>query len=87
MINFINDIIATIKIFDGDIYGEIIRNFRILGDANITDINVRLDVYHYKSFLTLMHNKFNMIQVLPNKYIYKIIPHNINLNILLININ
>ena len=87
MIDLLNEIIATIKIFDGDIYGEIVRNFRILGETNISEINIRLDVYHYKSFLTLIYNKFNIIQVLPNKYIFKILPSNINLNILLINKN
>jgi hypothetical protein len=81
MINTLNELISTIKIFDGDIYGEIVRNFILLGDTNISDVNVRIDVYHYKSFLTLLHSKFNIIQISPNKFK---LPHNINLNIVLL---
>ncbi len=85
MINLLNEITSTIKIFDGDIYGEIVRKFKILGDSNINEINLRLDVYHYKSFITLMFNKFNIIQV--SKNIFKILPYNITINIMLMNKN
>jgi hypothetical protein len=62
----IHDVIAITKMFDGDIFGGAIRDFRVCNICNIKDIDIRIDNVHFKAFMTLLHTKYNVFQ-LPNK--------------------
>lgn len=65
--HIINDIISTAKIFAGDVFGGAVRDFRIGGNSDIKDVDIRLDSYYYKPFLTLMSTKYKIEQHLPCK--------------------
>lgn len=62
----INDIIATAKIFDGDIFGSAIRDYKLTGNTRIQDVDIRLDSHSFKPFIILLHTKYNVKQ-LPDK--------------------
>lgn len=53
------------KTFDGDVYGEAIRDYRICGQTNINKIDIRLESPYFKPFTILMHSKYNMTELPP----------------------
>ena len=62
----INDVIALTKVFDGDIFGGAVRDFKVIGINKIKDIDIRLDSVYYKPFVTLLHTKYT-VKHLPDK--------------------
>lgn len=66
--NVINEVIALTKTFDGDVFGEAIRDYRICGQTNIPKIDIRLENSCFKPFTILMHSKYHMTEQ-PGKII------------------
>jgi hypothetical protein len=56
----IDDIIVHIKAFDGDIYGGVIRDYKISNNTYIKDINCRVDVFMFSAFLNTLHLHFDV---------------------------
>lgn len=91
----INDIIISTKIFNGDIFGSVIRDYRIANKLSINNIDIRLDSLFINPFLTLLNMKYKVIPILPCKIYngisintYKLLPiiPNMFFNYLFINI-
>lgn len=61
--NVINEIIAMTKTFDGDVYGEAIRDYRMCGQTNVKQIDVRLDSSYFKPFTILMNSKYQLTEM------------------------
>lgn len=66
--NVINEIIAMTKTFDGDVYGEAIRDYRMCGQTTIPKIDIRLENSYFKPFTILLHSKFAITE-LPAKVV------------------
>lgn len=66
--NVINEIIAMTKTFDGDVYGQAIRDYRICGQTNIQLINIRLENSYFKPFTILLNSRYQLTE-LPAKLI------------------
>lgn len=63
----IQDILTQTKIFSGDIFGGIIRDYKIKGTKKINDIDIRLDPTYLHPFLTLLNVKYQINPIHPNK--------------------
>jgi hypothetical protein len=57
---FFNSIISIIKAFDGDIYGSIIRDFKINKSTDISNINCRIDVHLITLFTQTLSVMFDV---------------------------
>lgn len=69
MREFINDIVMHVKAFDGDIYGSIMREFRINNNILISNINCRVDLclLHYLLQVLCLHFEVSEIpQIMEN---------------------
>lgn len=62
----INDVVSTVKMFEGDIFGSVVRDMRICGRTDVNNVNVRLDYCHVKPFLTIMNTRYS-VESLPPK--------------------
>jgi hypothetical protein len=68
----INDIILYTKAFQGDIFGEFIREWRILRNIDINcEIDIRLEFMHLRPFLNMISLKYEITD-LTNIYSYLI---------------
>lgn len=78
-LHVINDIVATTKIFSGDVYGSVVRDIRISGKTEVNDIDIRIDYCYIKPYLTILNTRYTVEPVLPfktyngiNIYSYKV---------------
>lgn len=59
-IDFLNSIISIVKSFDGDIYGSVIRDFKINKKTDISNINCRIDVHLVNLFSQILSVMFDV---------------------------
>lgn len=64
--DFFNSIIGIIKAFDGDIYGSVIRDFRINKNTDISNINCRIDIHLINLFSQTLSVMFDVRELSAN---------------------
>lgn len=55
-----DDILVHIKAFDGDVYGSVIRDYKLRNNTFIKDINCRIDVCMFSAFLNILYLHFDV---------------------------
>jgi hypothetical protein len=79
----IDDIITTVKVFDGDLFGSTVRDIKIGNQPilKLKDIDIRIDFIYHIPFLKSLNLKYIVENILPNKeyngitiHTYKIFP-------------
>ncbi len=59
----IDMLVRIVKAFNGDIYGGVVRDFRINKNADISNINCRIDSLHVPIFVQTMNVIFNVSEL------------------------
>lgn len=63
MKNLINDMLLHIKAFDGDIFGGVVRDYRIGGTIYVRNINCRIDSLLLQVFIQSLQLYFNVHEI------------------------
>jgi hypothetical protein len=58
-------IIMHIKAVDGDIYGSVLREYKIKKSSAFKDINCRIDIHLFNMFLQTVYIHFNVLEIQP----------------------
>lgn len=61
------DVITTVKLFGGDVFGGVVRDARVAGRTEFSNVDARIDAVQKKGFLTLLHVKYDVRAVVPGK--------------------
>lgn len=61
------DVITMVKLFGGDVFGGVVRDMRVAGRTDFSNVDARIDSIQKKPFLTLIHMKYDVRPVIPGK--------------------